>query len=649
VRRTRRVFEAWSAIWILILVQAALLSTGAFRIPPAFALSDEAVEELLKTAEKALEEDRYTEAIAIYRQVLRDYPETAFRDRLHIKLAESFQKNHDPGGAAATLERFLDEFPDSGEVESVLNSLTDLYIELGNLQKAGAALERQRSIARDVGVRRQITMRLINVLIDRGEPVEAIESLLQAAQDAGSLQDEEGRLELRRRIENMILELKAPELSRLMDLHQGDYPADRALLRLADLEEEKGYLFEADRELNRFLVFFPEHPEVDAVYARLFGIKQRLLEYRFLIGVLLPQGEKYQPYVEQILNGVRLAVDRFIPPEPLSAGGKFVGFVIRSTEGDEKQIGRSFEELVDEYKIVGVIGPLLSQDLERVAKQAGRFGIPAISPSASRDVLPVSGGLLFRNSITLREQGRFIANYAMIELGFSRFCILYPEDVYGKTLMRAFRDEVLKNSGEIIAVESYPADSRDVGQQIRRIKKEDMARYGTMEAVPDSDPPAEKYVPGFDAIYLPGDYDRVGLIASQLAFYDLADPVLLGSNGWNSRDLIRIGGEYVEGGIFVDGFFAGSEEPAVREFVTAYAQRYGKEPALLGSQAYDSTMLLLQGLAGGAQSPALLRSYLESITDFPGAAGTYQSLPGGILSRALRVIRVEEGRFVQVH
>ena len=53
-----------------------------------------------------------------------------------------------------------------------------------------------------------------------------------------------------------------------------------ALLRLADIEDAEGLLFEADREFRRFLDFFPGHPEQGRVYLRLQEIKGELLEYR---------------------------------------------------------------------------------------------------------------------------------------------------------------------------------------------------------------------------------------------------------------------------------------------------------------------------------------------------------------------------------
>ncbi|NIQ94532.1 MAG: hypothetical protein GWN87_10185, partial [Desulfuromonadales bacterium] len=60
----------------------------------------------------------------------------------------------------------------------------------------------------------------------------------------------------------------------------------------------------------------------------------------------------------------------------------------------------------------------------------------------------------------------------------------------------------------------------------------------------------------FDALFIPDYADRVGMIAPQLAYYGIEELPLLGINGWNSPDLLRVAGAFVEGAIFVDGFFA---------------------------------------------------------------------------------------------
>ncbi len=92
----------------------------------------------------------------------------------------------------------------------------------------------------------------------------------------------------------------------------------------------------------------------------------------------------------------------------------------------------------------------------------------------------------------------------------------------------------------------------------------------------------------FDAVFIPDSYERVGLIAPQLAYHDIIGVTLLGTNLWNSPKLIDIAGRYVHGAIFPSGFFRGSGYAGVDSFVDQYKTSFGKEPQLLAAIGYDT-------------------------------------------------------------
>jgi len=52
------------------------------------------------------------------------------------------------------------------------------------------------------------------------------------------------------------------------------------------------------------------------------------------------------------------------------------------------------------------------------------------------------------------------------------------------------------------------------------------------------------YVPTFDALYLPGYAEKVGLLLPQLAFYNITGKTIIGSNNWHTPDLIERAGRY---------------------------------------------------------------------------------------------------------
>ncbi len=584
-------------------------------LPEESAGSETNALELLKKADGLLEANQAEEAIVIYQQILSDYPETPLRDKAYKGL------------------------------ESALHELAELYIQSGDLEKAASALERERSLSRDPVIKKAATDRLVEILLSKKDHVRAVENLRLAKEWVA----EEERSGLEDRIVQMIGASRLEELAEIIRRYPKTFPGDKALLKLAELEEAQGLLFEAERDLRTFLLQFPRHPEAGLAQSKLAAIKNQLVENRFRIGVLLPLSGRLYSFGVQVLNGVRLAVDRFEPEQGLGRAEKFVGLVVKDSEEDRSQLAQDFDDLVREYRVVAVIGPLRSSELETAAVRAQRHHIPVISPSATAPTFSKSGRYLFRNALTLQAQGYFMAEYAVMQLGLKRFYIMYPKDTYGTELMQVFQAAVTQKGGEIIGVEAYDPQVTDFGPQIRRLKEVDLTQYGTLGPPPDKKGQIQEYKPGFDAIYLPGDYDQIGLIAAQLAFYDIKNVVLLGSNGWHSEDLLRIGGKYIEGGIFVDGFFPDSPEPAIRDFRSAYLNRYREEPTLLAAQAYDSTMMVLSALQDGATTGEAIREYLARLQNFPGVSGPISSQSDGELRRPLYVIQVKKGKFVKVN
>ena len=153
----------------------------------------------------------------------------------------------------------------------------------------------------------------------------------------------------------------------------------------------------------------------------------------------------------------------------------------------------------------------------------------------------------------------------------------------------------------------------------------------------------------YDAVFLPGYYDSVGLIAPELAFFNITDVQLLGTDGWNSGELTVIGESFIEKAIFVDGFFADSSAPLVAAFVKQFQTRYGERPALLAAQGYDTLQMVAQILQTGITTREELRERLLFVRDFPGLSGLTSIGPEGDTNKIPYLLTVKNGRIVQLN
>jgi ABC-type branched-subunit amino acid transport system substrate-binding protein len=290
-----------------------------------------------------------------------------------------------------------------------------------------------------------------------------------------------------------------------------------------------------------------------------------------------------------------------------------------------------------------------------MAELAERSHTPLLTPTAMLPNVRRLGSFTFSTAVTYQLQARKIAAYATVDLGFRRFCILHPDTAYGREMARLFAHEARQRDGEIIAIESYKEGDSDVGAQLKRMKAEDLKKYGLAIQV---DPlkvggkltKLDKkvlYTPGFDAVFIPGRAADVGLIAAQLNFHDMKVP-FLGSNGWNAADFARTADQSIDGAVFVDGFFAESPNPSIQDFVDRYKKRFQSVPTLFAMQGYDAAKFVIDAIKKGATSGDAIRDYLTSQQDLPALAGPAAFAQDGTLNRPLFLIQVKRGRFTQV-
>jgi outer membrane PBP1 activator LpoA protein len=175
-----------------------------------------------------------------------------------------------------------------------------------------------------------------------------------------------------------------------------------------------------------------------------------------------------------------------------------------------------------------VIGPVVTS--EAVARESQKRKIPIITLTQKVRITEI-GDYVFRNFLTPEMQVAAIVPFAIEQLGVERFAILYPDENYGNTFMRLFRDEVLDYGAEITAIESYQPDQTDFAGQISKLAKMDLEDWRSN--MRHRRHKKDTVVVDFDAVFIPDSSEKAGLIAPQLAFYDIDDVLLLGTNLWH--------------------------------------------------------------------------------------------------------------------
>lgn len=352
------------------------------------------------------------------------------------------------------------------------------------------------------------------------------------------------------------------------------------------------------------------------------------------VGVLLPLSGRYATFGELVRRGMELALETH-----RQSGSQAVRFLYRDTGANPELSALAVLELAEGERVMAIVGPLTAAAAQAAATQAQQLGVPLLALS-QKEGLPETGDHVFRDSLTSRHQVRALVRYAVEERQLTSFAILSPENRLGREMAELFAGEVARRGGRIAARQSYAENATDFRRQIKLLKRED-------PQAPEPEPP--RALP-FEALFIPDAADRVGLIAPQLAYYGIEKLPLLGINGWNSPDLVRLAGRFVEGAVFVDGFYRNSPFPFVQAFVERYLEKYGEEPSILEAQGYDAAGMLLTLLARPEiRTREELRLALSRMRNYPGVTGSTSFSSQGDAEKVLFLLQVQDGNIVQIN
>ncbi len=607
-----------------------------------------AQQQAFAAAEALRTQGKDIQALRAFDDFVRRYPSSVLTAKALLALGALATKRDNPIQAEGYYRRLIEGFPFSSHIAEAHLERGVLWYHLQDDNRSLTSL--QQSLATSTSPQQQAKAHYYMGAIARQQQryLEAIAALKIAA-EAGA--DTALKARARNDLEAIIRHnLDIAALKRLAPQYPNTYPGDLMLLQLAHAYRGADNRLEEMAVWQRFIAAFHDHPSVVGARSRLQKLQAFLTTDLSKIGVLLPLTGEGSLAGQRALWGLELALA--ILQESGTAGA--ISLVIRDTQGSGSKAKQALDALVHAEHVIGVIGPLLSQVAMALVPLADEFAVPVISPYARDSRFPFLSPYAFRNSLTDAIQGRFLAEYAIYSLNLTRFAVLYPDEPYGTALKDLFIENVIQLQGEVVAVAAYPPETSDFRQHIKRIGGVDDETLRDLLAGADLEHEtaargSEKSPKIYDAIFLPGYYDKVGLIAPELAFYNITGVQLLGSDGWNASKIIEIGERFVEGGIFVDGFFVDAPSPLVATFVERFQARYGKQPGLYAAQAYDTLGMVAQVLQTGIETRQQLRHGLLQVRDYPGVSGTTTMAPDGNADKILYLLTIRDGQIVQLN
>lgn len=317
--------------------------------------------------------------------------------------------------------------------------------------------------------------------------------------------------------------------------------------------------------------------------------------------------------------------------EEINAAGGVLGKKLQLlTEDDLSKAGEPatvVNKLISRDGVVAILGEVASSRSLEAAPICQQNKIPMISPSSTNPKVTETGDYIFRVCFLDSFQGRVIADFATKTLKAKRVAIFTDvKSDYSKGLAKFFKDTFTKAGGQITAELDFNGGDKDFKAQLTAIKA--------------SSP---------DAVFVPAYYTDVALICIQAKQLGLDVP-LFGGDGWESNELVKIGGDSVEGNYFSTHYAADTATEKAKNFAAAYEKRFqGKIPDSMAALGYDSALILADAIkrAGSTEGPKI-RDALAATKDFEGATGKITINEKRDATKPAVVVQVKGGQFKYV-
>ena len=625
--------------------------------------------QLFSQAENMLQEKSYEKALAQFREYFERYPDAPLADAALMKMGSIHTILGDFEKARSIYQRLINEYPDSHFVPDARFEILVTYYnqgEYGNvIEQASLFLKQKPS--------RSHILRTYVLLGDTykamSSPKDAVNNYIMALKKSKDMEKDS----IVKKLKDAVWELGPEDITTLFNQVEDDVLKGYLMFQLGlNYAEEERY-DEALKVLTTFTEKFPEHENIQQAKSLIASINKLSVYSRYTIGCLLPLTGAYEIYGNGALKGIQLAFNQFNARNPQPS----IKIIVKDTASDSVKAAAAVKELFEE-NVAAIIGPVVTSG--SAAKEAQNYGIPIITLTQKENI-PEIGEYVFRNFITPGMQVKALVSYAVKELGLKNYAILYPDEKYGKTFMNLFWDEVISQEGKVVGVESYRPDGTDFADPIKKLvglyyevpdelknidetANENKTDKATTENLVETllsplDEASESWdlkedegpeaVVDFDAIFIPDAPKKSGLIIPQLAFYDVKDTFLFGTNLWHSDTLIDMTFKHAQGAIMPDGFFAESRSKNVKQFVDSYNEIFHQKPGFIEAVAYDTALILFQMVSRpDVRFRSVLKNELKRLQGFQGVTGLTSFDNNGDAIKNLYLLQIRGQRFVEL-
>jgi branched-chain amino acid transport system substrate-binding protein len=290
------------------------------------------------------------------------------------------------------------------------------------------------------------------------------------------------------------------------------------------------------------------------------------------IGIALAQTSNVALLGQEGFAGAKIAEKYFNSKGGVN--GTPIKLVIQDTSGDEAGAINAFQTLINKDKVVGIVGPTLSQQAFSANPIAERAKVPVIGASNTAKGIPEIGDYIARVSAPVSIVAPNSVKVALEQNPkIKRVAVFYAQnDAFNKSETEIFQQTVKDKGLELVTVQKFQTTDTDFQSQATN----------AINLKPD-------------LVIISGLAVDGGNLVRQLRELGYQG-IIIGGNGLNTPNVLSICKAFCDGVLIAQAYSPEYPGEINKIFRQAYIEQYKKEPAQFTGQAFAAVQVYVEAL-----------------------------------------------------
>ncbi|MBD2384819.1 ABC transporter substrate-binding protein [Cylindrospermum sp. FACHB-282] len=290
------------------------------------------------------------------------------------------------------------------------------------------------------------------------------------------------------------------------------------------------------------------------------------------IGIAFAQTSNVALLGQEQVAGAKIAEKYFNDQGGIN--GTPIKLVFQDTSGDEAGAINAFQTLINKDKVIGIVGPTLSQQAFSADPVAERAKVPVIGASNTANKIPEIGDYVARVSAPVSIVAPNSVKAALKQNPqIKKVAVLYAQnDAFSKSETEIFQKTVKDQGLELLTVQKFQTSDTDFQSQATN----------TINLKPD-------------LIIISGLAADGGNLVRQLRELGYKGSIV-GGNGMNTSNIFPVCKALCDGVLIAQAYSPEHPGEINNVFRKAYVDQYKKEPPQFSAQAFAAVQVYVDAL-----------------------------------------------------